>query len=84
MREKMMDVVCESIETDRCIAYCNYPHCGYVQRIVDNLIHNNIVEVVRCKDCIHWDRDFLWCDRKWGRTAEDDFCSYGERRTDDE
>ena len=50
------------------------------------------VPVVRCKDCVHWyDREgvclkiysdgavspYAWQDRN-----EDDFCSYGERRTD--
>lgn len=39
------------------------------------------VEVVRCKDCIHWDdgscpmgENYPWCD-----TKSDDFCSYGEK-----
>ena len=48
------------------------------------------VEVVRCKDCIHhqimenkksfmyWHNCKLWC----ADIAEDDFCSYGERRED--
>ena len=44
------------------------------------------VEVVRCKDCIHYEpceggKDYC-C---WHRSAivENDFCSYGERRADD-
>ena len=48
------------------------------------------VEVVRCKDCKHWDKDALWCninsaqfnDSNYTWYAEN-FCSYGERRTDD-
>lgn len=49
------------------------------------------VEVVRCKDCKHRhiDKDFAsgkYCSKRWangGRFCEDDdFCSYGERRTD--
>lgn len=43
----------------------------------------SIVEIVRCKDCIHWDNDFDWCDRKRTRMFEGDFCSYGERRSND-
>ena len=43
------------------------------------------VEVVRCKDCRHWQKSVdgvtTWCpmlmDKK---TKADDFCSYGERR----
>lgn len=53
------------------------------------------VEVVRCKDCIHWDSKIGSCDEftshrlpAGGRiaflTRADDFCSYGERRTDDD
>lgn len=40
------------------------------------------VEVIRCKDCKFWDDDFNWCDRKAVRMQEDDFCSYGERKTE--
>jgi protein-arginine kinase activator protein McsA len=40
------------------------------------------VEVVRCKDCIHMDKDFSWCDRKWVQTKGFDYCFYGERRSD--
>ena len=45
------------------------------------------VEVVRCKDCKHYDKDALWCNinsYQFGEQNpnwyEDDFCSYGERR----
>lgn len=38
------------------------------------------VEVCRCKDCKHWDKDFNWCDKKRIHMEADDFCSYGERR----
>ena len=45
------------------------------------------VEVVRCKDCKHWleDDDIGYCDNPDGLDnydKPDDFCSYGERRTD--
>lgn len=44
------------------------------------------VEVVRCKDCVHWCANYCARDIK-GRTNmfymnADDFCSYGERRKD--
>ena len=49
------------------------------------------VEVVRCKDCKHYDKTHLnngdrrMCTKFLGLTIPrpDDFCSYGERRTDD-
>lgn len=46
------------------------------------------VEVVRCKDCKHYREDSFWCDmnsrdrNEWFNWYPDDFCSYGERRTD--
>ena len=46
------------------------------------------VEVVRCKDCKH--REDGVCtlesvyDYPWYYTNDDDFCSHGERRTDNE
>lgn len=47
------------------------------------------VEVVRCKDCKHWQSGKIgWCeinssyniDGTWNGYYENDFCSYGERR----
>ena len=49
------------------------------------------VEVVRCKDCKHYDKDALWCNINSAQFAEsrylwyeEDFCSMGERKTDNE
>ena len=51
----------------------------------------DVVEVVRCKDCKHYDKEYHQCklhseepDQYYTGfifcTQEDDFCSYGERR----
>lgn len=47
------------------------------------------VEVVRCKDCKHcrlasWGERYCIRDKfvEWGELKEDDFCSFGERRTE--
>ena len=47
------------------------------------------VEVVRCKDCKHYTKDTMWCEMCSSTKSEpypmwyaDDFCSYGERKTD--
>ena len=51
----------------------------------------DIVEVVRCKDCKHWEKETGDCTEHptyydfgmdWYIYDEDDFCSCGERRTD--
>ena len=52
----------------------------------------DVVEVVRCKDCKHghWNQEtchgkpIYYCDRTDLQVAKYSFCSYGERRTDDE
>lgn len=41
------------------------------------------VDIVRCRDCRHWDANdsmgaFCWCDFSEDRRAPEDFCSYGE------
>ena len=50
----------------------------------------NAVEVVRCKDCKHWLKDFVGCTEHIGRcewagymVGANGFCNYGERREDD-
>ena len=58
------------------------------QKIVANgTILADLVEVVRCKDCVNWHKDTLFCDympygdgQEKVNWYEDDFCSYGERR----
>ena len=61
--------------------------CMYFQRKAD------VAEVVRCNKCRHceividqFDNDWYFC-KKTANNAEvkpNDFCSYGERRTDDD
>ena len=45
----------------------------------------DVIEVVRCKDCIHWLGTFGVCDKLKTDTGEastqkNDYCSYGERK----
>ena len=61
-----------------------------IDAIISNVSTVDAPEVVRCKDCIHYYAD------PWGygncvfeggvsrRTKTSDFCSWGERREDDE
>ena len=60
---------------------------GYVcalsatEGIIAGLPDADVVEVVRCKDCKFYQTDH-WCTRvALGIMYEEDFCSYGERRT---
>ena len=49
----------------------------------------DVVEVVRCKDCKHCVEDIIcegvvYCNEHHKGMRENDYCSYGERRKDDE
>ena len=87
MREKLFDLIADKIPDD--IPVDLLPD---VDAIVDHLLANDVVAVVRCKDCIFWNTDkkglsdecvcrhfsvLNVCDRY---TLPTDFCSYGERR----
>ena len=39
-------------------------------------------EVVRCKDCKAYDKESYYCEAMGFTCEANDFCSYGERRTD--
>ena len=61
---------------------------GKVAKWLDEAPTVDAVEVVRCKDCKHYDKRYaltpggIWC-AYWGvDPLADDFCSYGERRTE--
>ncbi len=49
------------------------------------------VPLVRCKDCKHYDKNALWCNINSVQFSEthynwyeEDFCSYGERKDDEQ
>ena len=59
-------------------------------RVLRKMLTEDVVEVVRCKDCVHYDergREYGYCyhwDYEQGMSPNcvdaDDFCSYGEKR----
>lgn len=69
-------------------------HYTGIRAMIDVAPAVDAVEVVRCKDCIHWSDDCGIEDRvclkiysdgavsqyAWQERKPDDFCSYGERR----
>ena len=63
--------------------------------MADYLIANDVVPVVRCKDCKHYDNTegIQWCHLNskflkygtdWHSFPEDGFCSYGEMKDGDQ
>ena len=69
-----------------------FTHCLY---LIDCMPTADVVEVVRCKDCKYY-KEFIGnngsammcfspcCIGGQGKKLEDDFCSYGERRKDEQ
>lgn len=54
---------------------------------IEELPAADVVEVVRCKDCIHWSKKIGMCLYCYGLhynainpSKENDYCSYGERQ----
>ena len=83
MREKLVELVKQG--------YNKYFNPNWAldlfELIADHLIANDVVPVVRCKDCKHcrlasWGERYCIRDKfvEWGELKDDDFCSYGERK----
>ena len=82
MREKLIELLTEYYGVDP--AYYGIE----AQHLADHLIANGVTIPVRCKDC-NWytERENVsykghFCVRMTEFVHPDDFCSYGERRTD--
>lgn len=56
----------------------------HLQQIIDNISANNIMEVVRCKDCKYYRKMYKLCSCRSDKfnvyLNDNDFCSYGERK----
>lgn len=95
MEQRLIDgnALLEEINAQRMASMGSFPRRYYVVGDALNSIRNaptvDAVEVVRCKDCIHWHEPegvclkiysdgnvspYAWQDRK-----PDDFCSYGKK-----
>lgn len=78
MREKLVELIREIV-----IPF-------WAGEIADHLISNDVVPVVRCKDCKYWQDNnggYPHDECCWGKGETpdpDDFCSYGERKDGDD
>ena len=75
---------------NRCLAVKGM-ECTILGEVIDMLVAEPAVEVVRCKDCKHYKERKKRCDHPcldwelecydlWLSVEPDDYCSYGERR----
>lgn len=61
-------------------------YCTVSLSLINEQPTADVVEVVRCKDCVHHKNapktTDVWCDRLDGLLPKDWFCADGERRTE--
>lgn len=50
-RKQLMNMICEALQTDRCVGNCNQPHCNTVQIVCDHLLSNGVTVPVPCNYC---------------------------------
>ena len=82
MREKLIEILRQPIHL--------HLDADPTEALADYLLDSGVTIPVRCKDCIHYDfgvclkiySDGAVSQYAWQARKEDDFCSYGERRTD--
>ena len=48
MTDKLVDLICESMQEDDCIAHCNHPPCHKCKMIAERLIANGVI-ALPCK-----------------------------------
>ena len=80
----------ELLESAESAVYWDSSDKGFIEKIADHLIANNVVPVVWCKDCkhykprnqsAHWKQIAPCCMRSAAlQFPENGFCSYGERK----
>ena len=83
-RETLLKVL-ESAES---AIYWNSSDKGFIEKVADHLIANGVTIPVRCRECKDLIPESITVCRHCALTGmqvvdEDDFCSYGERRTDE-
>lgn len=81
--DKTCDIVCQYSKKQR-YAMCGACPLGSAYDVIENVPATDAVEVVRCKDCKHYDLAKNGvngvCNRQYGSFNAFDFCSYGERK----
>ena len=85
--EKRTCAECGGGYCDECELYCQYGEKPDIENCKDFINENNVVPVVRCKDCKHFNIGVIglnWCDvhsyDELIECKENDFCSYGEKK----
>lgn len=75
-REKTREIVCD---------FCRWAgtsNCEECEHPVDDVPIADVVDVVRCKECIHDNSNDPICPIPWVKRMLDSYCSFGERKAD--
>ena len=86
-RQAAMNAFAERVKRSNNSDFAPVPRWNDAVEIVENLPSADAIEVVRCKDCKHYDLFNNGCNGMCLRHIDafevfypDDFCSYGERK----
>ena len=84
--KRLIDANALLADMEECSVGLDKYYCGYAKEFIDHATTVDAVEVVRCKDCKHYEmhkpKVLENCERNGYLIPmnPDDFCSYGERR----
>ena len=80
----MSDYINREMAADCIVLECDDVTLEQARQAIKDCPSADVVKVVRCKDCIHYDEHNRWqCDRFGQSVNADDYCSYGEREDDE-
>ena len=81
----------DKLKTIESIQSADFNSIESIRRWIDEQQTADVVEVVRCKDCEYWKKDqsdevkdFGYCKCNDEYFTDTDYCSYGERETNNE
>ena len=58
----------------------SYPHIKLAEALNMAIAALQEPEIVRCKDCKHWDKEIMYCNHTGMQIEPDGYCVYGERK----
>ena len=86
-RQAAIDALGMAIDVDDFRTATGLIHEATVNKVLDCIPAADVVPVVRCRDCKHWQTDWNpsipdrhYCAVMDSMMKVDDFCSYGERK----
>ena len=81
MKDRLIDLLINAdvYDSHECRLCTKEDYCDYcnAEKLADHLIENDVVPVVRCKDCKYWNNGDCY---RIELTRPDDYCSYGEQK----